>query len=51
MSSVLKNNAGIARVQAPAEISESDWDEILDVNLKSAFYLSAAVAKPRAGGG
>jgi len=40
---ILVNNAGIARVQAPADITEGDWDEILAVNLKSAFFVAQAV--------
>src|SRR4030095_5965806 len=27
------------------EFSEADWDEVLDVNLKSAFFLAQAVAR------
>jgi len=40
---ILVNNAGIARPQPIAEITESDWDEILRVNLKSAFLATQAV--------
>jgi 3-oxoacyl-[acyl-carrier protein] reductase len=40
---ILVNNAGIVRPQAPAEISEADWDRILDVNLKSVFLVTQAV--------
>ncbi len=40
---ILVNNAGIARVQRPEEIAEADWDEIIDVNLKSCFLVSQAV--------
>ncbi len=40
---VLVNNAGIARRQNLEEITEADWDEILDVNLKSAFLVTQAV--------
>jgi 3-oxoacyl-[acyl-carrier protein] reductase len=41
--SILVNNAGIARPQAVEEISEADWDEIIDVNLKSVFLVTQAV--------
>ncbi len=41
--SILVNNAGVARPQAPEEITEADWDEIMDVNLKSVFLLTQAV--------
>lgn len=41
--SILVNNAGVARVQKIEDISEEDWDEIVDVNLKSAFMVTQAV--------
>ncbi len=40
---ILVNNAGIARPQKIEEITEADWDEIIDVNLKSAFLVTQAV--------
>ena len=40
---ILVNNAGIARPKPLAEITEKDWDEIIDVNLKSAFLVTQAV--------
>ncbi|HET9112626.1 MAG TPA: 3-oxoacyl-ACP reductase family protein, partial [Burkholderiales bacterium] len=40
---ILVNNAGIARTQSPAEITEGDWDEIIDANLKSVFLVTQAV--------
>ncbi len=40
---ILVNNAGIARPQPLEEITEADWDELLDVNLKSAFLATQAV--------
>ncbi|HVO85211.1 MAG TPA: SDR family NAD(P)-dependent oxidoreductase [Syntrophobacteria bacterium] len=40
---ILVNNAGIARPQAVEEITETDWDEIIDVNLKSVFLVTQAV--------
>jgi 3-oxoacyl-[acyl-carrier protein] reductase len=40
---ILVNNAGIARMQAPEEITEADWDDIITVNLKSAFLVTQAV--------
>jgi 2-dehydro-3-deoxy-D-gluconate 5-dehydrogenase len=42
---ILVNNAGII-LRAPAlEYSEADWDAVLQVNLKSAFFLAQAAAK------
>jgi len=40
---ILINNAGIAKPQPIREIGEKDWDEIIDVNLKSAFLATQAV--------
>jgi 3-oxoacyl-[acyl-carrier protein] reductase len=39
---VLINNAGIARQQPLEEITERDWDELIDVNLKSCFLVTQA---------
>jgi 3-oxoacyl-[acyl-carrier protein] reductase len=39
---VLVNNAGIARQQALDQVTESDWDELIDVNLKSCFLVTQA---------
>lgn len=43
---VLVNNAGITRDNLLMRLSEADWDLVLDTNLKSAFLLSKAVARP-----
>jgi 3-oxoacyl-[acyl-carrier protein] reductase len=40
---ILVNNAGLIRPQPLDAITESDWDEIVDVNLKSAFLMTQAV--------
>lgn len=40
---ILVNNAGIAVHKSVYEITEDDWDKILDVNLKSAFLVTQAV--------
>jgi 3-oxoacyl-[acyl-carrier protein] reductase len=40
---VLVNNAGIARPQSLDQITEADWDELIQVNLKSCFLLTQAV--------
>ncbi len=40
---ILVNNAGITRPQALEEIREEDWDELLAVNLKSAFLVTQRV--------
>jgi 3-oxoacyl-[acyl-carrier protein] reductase len=41
--SVLINNAGIARQQRIEDITEDDWDQIIDTNLKSTFLVTQAV--------
>ena len=40
---VLINNAGIAKLQMFQDVTENDWDEIINTNLKSAFYMSQEV--------
>jgi len=42
---VLVNNAGIARDAFLSFLKETDWDEVLDVNLKGAFLCTKRVAK------
>ncbi|TCS43326.1 2-dehydro-3-deoxy-D-gluconate 5-dehydrogenase KduD [Reinekea marinisedimentorum] len=42
---ILVNNAGIIRRNDAVDFTEKDWDDVMDVNLKSAFFLSQAVAK------
>jgi 2-dehydro-3-deoxy-D-gluconate 5-dehydrogenase len=42
---ILVNNAGIIRRSSALEFSEEDWDEVLDVNLRSVFFLSQAAAR------
>jgi len=40
---VLVNNAGIIRDGFISKLSEQDWDQVLDVNLKAAFLCCQAV--------
>jgi NAD(P)-dependent dehydrogenase (short-subunit alcohol dehydrogenase family) len=42
---ILVNNAGIARQAYLTDISEEDWDAVLDTNLKGVFMVAQAVAK------
>ena len=42
---VVVNNAGIARQGYLTEISESDWDAVLDTNLKGVFLVAQAAAQ------
>ena len=41
----LVNNAGIIRRGDAVDLSETDWDDVLDVNLKSLFFLCQAFAR------
>jgi len=41
----LINNAGIIRRAAAVDFSEKDWNEVLQTNLSSPFFLCQAVAK------
>ena len=47
----LVNNAGIFKAADFLEISEADWDAVIDVNLKGAFLVGQAVARAMAKGG
>jgi 3-oxoacyl-[acyl-carrier protein] reductase len=42
---ILVNNAGITRDGLLIRMSEEDWDNVIDVNLKGAFNLSKAVSR------
>ena len=43
---ILVNNAGIRRRQPALEVTEEDWDAVVDTNLKGAFFCSQAAARP-----
>ncbi|MBS0482092.1 MAG: SDR family oxidoreductase [Proteobacteria bacterium] len=42
---ILVNNAGTNRPKPVWEVSEDDYDAVLDLNLKSAFFVAQACAK------
>ena len=42
---ILVNNAGIIRRADAIDFTEQDWDEVMDVNLKSTFFLTQAFAR------
>jgi 2-deoxy-D-gluconate 3-dehydrogenase len=48
---ILVNNAGIIRRADSVDFTEDDWDAVMDTNLKTAFFLSQAVAKRWVGEG
>ena len=42
---ILFNNAGIIRRAPLVEFSEKDWDDVININQRTLFFLSQAVAK------
>lgn len=42
---ILVNNAGIIRREDAINFSEKDWDDVMNVNIKTVFFMSQAVAK------
>lgn len=42
---ILINNAGIIRREDALEFSEKDWDDVMNINSKTLFFLSQAVAR------
>jgi 3-oxoacyl-[acyl-carrier protein] reductase len=43
---ILVNNAGITRDNLVVRMKESEWDQVLEVNLKGAYNCIRAAAKP-----
>lgn len=48
---VLVNNAGLGFARAAFDVTEADWDEMMAVNLRGAFFMSQAAARTMAGSG
>lgn len=42
---ILVNNAGLIRRADAIEFSEKDWDDVMNVNIKSAFFMAQAAGK------
>jgi 2-deoxy-D-gluconate 3-dehydrogenase len=42
---ILVNNAGIIRRADALEFSEKDWDDVMNINLKTVFFFAQAVAR------
>jgi 2-deoxy-D-gluconate 3-dehydrogenase len=42
---ILVNNAGIIRRSDALDFTEADWDAVMEVNLKSAFFLTQAIGR------
>jgi 3-oxoacyl-[acyl-carrier protein] reductase len=43
---ILVNNAGITRDNLLLRMKDEEWDAVLNTNLKAAFYLTRAAARP-----
>ncbi|MCH8273463.1 MAG: 3-oxoacyl-[acyl-carrier-protein] reductase [Armatimonadetes bacterium] len=43
---ILVNNAGIARDRLILRMTDDDWEQVMHVNLKGAYHLIKAVARP-----
>ena len=48
---ILVNNAGLGSNHDALDITEADWDEMMDVNLKGLFFVTQAVARSMVGRG
>lgn len=42
---ILVNNAGIIRRADALDFTEKDWDDVMDINIRTVFFFSQAVAK------
>jgi Dehydrogenases with different specificities (related to short-chain alcohol dehydrogenases) len=42
---ILVNNAGTAVTKPALELTEDDWDQVVDLNLKGQFFLAQAIGK------
>lgn len=42
---ILVNNAGIIRREDALEFSEKNWDDVMNINIKTVFFMSQAVAR------
>ncbi|CAL4869493.1 2-dehydro-3-deoxy-D-gluconate 5-dehydrogenase (plasmid) [Asticcacaulis sp. MM231] len=42
---ILVNNAGLIRRQDAVDFSEKDWDDVMNVNIKGAFFMAQAAGR------
>lgn len=42
---ILVNNAGISQTKFALDVTEEEWDRVIDLNVKSLFFCSQAAAK------
>ena len=43
--SILVNNAGVARTAPAEDVTEADWDAVMNTNLKGAFFVAQAFGR------
>ncbi len=48
---ILVNNAGLIRREDAVNFSEKDWDDVMNVNIKGAFFMAQAAGKHMIGQG
>lgn len=41
---ILVNNAGLIRREDAIDFTEKDWDDVMNLNIKSVFFMSQAAA-------
>jgi len=42
---ILVNNAGVGHAHETLDVTEADWDDMIDVNLKGAFFMAQSAGK------
>ncbi len=42
---ILVNNAGVGNAHETLDVTEADWDALIDVNLKGAFFMAQSAGK------
>lgn len=42
---ILVNSAGINRPQRPEDVTEKNWDDVMNINLRALFFVSQAAGK------
>lgn len=42
---ILVNNAGIIRREEALQFTEADWDDVMNINIRTVFFFSQAVAR------
>jgi NAD(P)-dependent dehydrogenase (short-subunit alcohol dehydrogenase family) len=45
VADIIVNNAGVSRSSFLADLSEEDWDDVIDTNLKGVFFVAREAAR------